>query len=112
MATDNFCFYLQNRLIKTSKTGGQHYTTPFSIPCLALYFITAMGPGGPEVDGSGRRTFLRQLGLQVLVDAEQRDLLHHQGPMLLNFFRCNYITIGILSVIIIGKYAASGVNYA
>ncbi len=29
---DNFCFYLQNRLIKTSQTGGQLYsdTSPFS----------------------------------------------------------------------------------
>jgi len=35
-AIDNFCFYLQNRLIKTSQTGGQWYsdTSPFSIPCL------------------------------------------------------------------------------
>jgi hypothetical protein len=31
---DNFCFYLQNRLIQTSQTGGQWYsdTSPFSIP--------------------------------------------------------------------------------
>ncbi len=31
MATDNFCFYLQNRLIQTSQTGGQWYsdTSPF-----------------------------------------------------------------------------------
>jgi hypothetical protein len=36
MTTDNFCFYLQNRLIQTSQTGGQRYsdTSPFSIPCL------------------------------------------------------------------------------
>ncbi len=36
MATDNFGFYLQNRLIQTSQTGGQRYsdTSPFSIPCL------------------------------------------------------------------------------
>jgi hypothetical protein len=36
MTTDNFCFYLQNRLIQTSQTGGQLYsdTAPFSIPCL------------------------------------------------------------------------------
>jgi hypothetical protein len=36
MTTDNFCFYLQNRLIQTSQTGGQWYsdTSPFSIPCL------------------------------------------------------------------------------
>ncbi len=34
MTTDNFCFYLQNRLIQTSQTGGQQYsdTSPFSIP--------------------------------------------------------------------------------
>ncbi len=31
-----FCFYLQNRLIQTSQTGGQWYSdpSPFSIPCL------------------------------------------------------------------------------
>ncbi len=36
MATDNFCIYLQNRLIQTSQTGGQWYsgTSPFSIPWL------------------------------------------------------------------------------
>jgi hypothetical protein len=35
MTTDNFCFYLQNRLIPTGQTGGQPYsdTSPFSIPC-------------------------------------------------------------------------------
>jgi hypothetical protein len=35
MTTDNFCFYLQNRLIQTSQAGGQWYsdTSPFSIPC-------------------------------------------------------------------------------
>ena len=35
MATHNFCFYLQNRLIQTSQTGGQQYSdaSPFSIPC-------------------------------------------------------------------------------
>jgi hypothetical protein len=35
MATGKFCFYLQNRLIQTSQTGGQQYsdTSPFSIPC-------------------------------------------------------------------------------
>ncbi len=34
---DNFCFYLQNRLIQTSQTGDQWYsnTSPFSIPCHA-----------------------------------------------------------------------------
>jgi hypothetical protein len=33
MTTDNFGFYLQNRLIQASQTGGQWYsdTSPFSI---------------------------------------------------------------------------------
>jgi hypothetical protein len=26
MTTDNFCFYLENRLIQTSQTGGQWYS--------------------------------------------------------------------------------------
>jgi len=36
MTTDNFCFYLQNRLIQTSQTGGQRYsdTSLFSISWL------------------------------------------------------------------------------
>jgi hypothetical protein len=39
MTTDNFCFYLQNRLIQTSQTGGQWYndTSPFSIPWFYLH---------------------------------------------------------------------------
>jgi len=34
MTTDNFCFYLQNRLIQTSQKGDQWYsdTSPLSIP--------------------------------------------------------------------------------
>ncbi len=34
MTANNFCFYLQNRLIQTSQTGGQQYSdsSPFSIP--------------------------------------------------------------------------------
>ncbi len=39
--TDNFCFYLQNRLIQTSQTGGKWYsdTSPFSIPCCTLPWL-------------------------------------------------------------------------
>ena len=38
MITDNFCFYLQNRLIQTSQTGGQWYndTSPLVFPGLRL----------------------------------------------------------------------------
>jgi hypothetical protein len=34
LTTDDFCFYLQNRLIQAGLTGGQWYsdTSPFSIP--------------------------------------------------------------------------------
>jgi hypothetical protein len=45
MTADNFCFYLQNRLIQTGQTGGQLYndTSPFSVPWLATQkrFITS-----------------------------------------------------------------------
>jgi hypothetical protein len=35
MTNDNFCLYLQNRLIQTSQTGGQWYrdTSPLVFPC-------------------------------------------------------------------------------
>ncbi len=38
MTTDNFCFYLRNRLFQTSQTGYQQYsdTSPFSIPWLNI----------------------------------------------------------------------------
>jgi hypothetical protein len=38
MMTDNFCSYLQNRLIQTSQTEGQLYsdTSPSSIHCSLL----------------------------------------------------------------------------
>jgi hypothetical protein len=41
MTIDNFCFYLQNRLIQTSQTG-QWYsdTSPFSIPWHRPYVIS------------------------------------------------------------------------
>jgi hypothetical protein len=39
MMTDNFCFYLQNRLIQTSQIGGQWYRdiSPVSIPCHNIF---------------------------------------------------------------------------
>ncbi len=42
MTTDNFGFYLQNRLIQTSQTGGQQYsnTSPFSIPCIFCWIVS------------------------------------------------------------------------
>jgi hypothetical protein len=38
MTTDKFCFYLQNRLIQTSQTGGQWYsdTSPLVFPAATI----------------------------------------------------------------------------
>jgi hypothetical protein len=45
MTTDNFGFYLQNRLIQTGQTGGQWYidTSPFSIPWLKGMNLIPLG---------------------------------------------------------------------
>jgi hypothetical protein len=45
MTTDNFHFYLQNRLIQTSQTVGQRYsdTSPFSIPWFGLSEVPSVG---------------------------------------------------------------------
>jgi hypothetical protein len=42
MTPNNFCFYLQNRLIQTGKIGGQRYTDtpPFSIPWMKSQVIS------------------------------------------------------------------------
>ena len=41
MTTDNFCFYLQNRLIQSCQTEGQWYsdTSPISIPWLKYSLV-------------------------------------------------------------------------
>jgi hypothetical protein len=42
VTTDNFCFYLQNRLIQTGQAGSQQYsdTSPFRVPWINLVFLT------------------------------------------------------------------------
>ncbi len=47
MTTDNFCFYLQNRLIQTSQTGGQRYsdTSPLVFP--SAHCLIEPYPSGP-----------------------------------------------------------------
>jgi hypothetical protein len=44
MTFNNFCFYLQDRLIQTSQTGGQWYsvTSPFSIPWLECWALQSV----------------------------------------------------------------------
>jgi hypothetical protein len=39
MTTDKFCFYVQNRLIQTSQTGGQRYSDT------SLLVFPALAPG-------------------------------------------------------------------
>ncbi len=60
MTTDNFCFYLQNKLIQTSQTGGQWYsdTSPFSIPWVEhlTYNIKFVVLSPAAMGTTGRRT--------------------------------------------------------
>jgi hypothetical protein len=51
MTTDNFCFYLQNRLIQTSQTGGQQDsdTSPFSIPDLTITALAKLSHSSVSV---------------------------------------------------------------
>jgi len=73
MTPDNFCFYLRNRLIQTSQTGGQRYsdTSPFSIPWfnhslnhdLAFQLLIRQGIFGIKFS-----TFLGKLGRLVFVN--------------------------------------------
>jgi hypothetical protein len=51
MTTDNFCFYLQIRLIQTRQMEGQWYsdTPPFSIPWLGAWVVRDTWPADIEV---------------------------------------------------------------
>ncbi len=48
LTTDNFGFYLQNRLIQTSQTGGQRYsdTSPFIFPAFSRWLLRSCVEGG------------------------------------------------------------------
>ena len=39
MTTDNLCFYLENRLIQTSQTGGQQDSDTSSILCSIVWLF-------------------------------------------------------------------------
>jgi hypothetical protein len=66
MATDNFCFYLQNRLIQTSQTGGQWYsdTSPLVFPAYMVDEVSS-----PQVDGQ------LAVGGSLLINPEGHDHL-------------------------------------
>jgi len=70
MTTDNFCFYLQNRLIQTSQTVGQQYSVilpPLVFPAgtNALAYFARMA-------GDGERTFFNT-DASLHVDDEDED---------------------------------------
>ncbi len=102
MTIDIFCFYLQNRLIQTSQTGGQWYsdTSPFSIPWIPYHSLKTsqfqqsgvqMSLEGGLVSGDvGTATGYDSDGrastpsLDLSEDGEPRQPLNpsQQGPML------------------------------
>jgi hypothetical protein len=94
MTADNFCFYLQNRLIQTCQTGGQLYndTSPFSIPWLScpvsvLIFVSSEASHlGGALPSSGNR--------ELLLD---RDLIRRQ---IWQLSTCQGPVLSILSIII------------
>ncbi len=63
MTTDNFCFYLQNRLIQTSQTGGQQYneTSPFSIPWPNNTMETLLSNLEEEEEDKVQKIFLQHM---------------------------------------------------
>ncbi len=64
MTTDNFCFYLQNRLIQTSQTGGQWYSDTLVFPDLGnplQPFMALAGNFGPFLN-------FGQVELQITLD--------------------------------------------
>ena len=78
MTTDNFCFYLQNRHIQTSQTGGQWYsdTPPFSIPWIDT--------GEGEREKERKRLQFTRVDFEEIVE---RNICHFAvGARLLQFF--------------------------
>jgi len=68
MTTDNFCFYLQSRLIQTSQTGGQWYsdTSPFGIPRKNLTILCE-----PQKLSMGKRSSLIVPAVQLVTKVKK-----------------------------------------
>jgi hypothetical protein len=87
MTTDNICFYLQNRLIQTSQTGGQWYsdTSPFSIPWKPFHRWVMMEPNllqsqeTPIVDITGKECVM---ALYDYVEKSPREVSMKKGDVL------------------------------
>ncbi len=72
MTTDNFCFYLQNRIIQTSQTGGQLYsdTPPLAFPVSAVWRANScLCATSFEPEGLGR-------SIRVVVTSTHTILAH------------------------------------
>jgi len=87
MTTDNICFYLQNRLIQTSQTGGQWYsdTSPFSIPWKPFHRWVMLEPNlfqsqeTPIVDITGKECVM---ALYDYVEKSPREVSMKKGDVL------------------------------
>ncbi len=88
MTTDNFCFYLQIRLIQTSQTGGQWYSdaSPFSIPCLNILVIAWTNLSQGSLTKEGR---LSTVDLLVLMSLDQ--LIFKLKILLTFFYKTSYL---------------------
>ncbi len=73
MRSDNFWFYLQNRLIQTSQAGGQWYIdpSPFSIPWLGPICMSL----GEVAVRAGREVLVEVDDSSVLIVGYQQKIL-------------------------------------
>jgi hypothetical protein len=59
--TDNFCFYLQNRLIQTSQTGGQPFSIPWYVATVINYASKSVFYDCKNVYSVGHRLSQRRI---------------------------------------------------
>jgi len=82
MTTDNFCFYLQNRLFQTNQTGGQRYsdTSPFSIPWPCCHLATDFGSWFTKWKRRDEKkvllNFIFAVGKLTIVRSQQSPFMH------------------------------------
>jgi hypothetical protein len=112
MTTDKFCFYFQDRLIQTRKTGGQQYndTSPFCIPCLI---------SGDLCNLKDVPITTKQLNLKLKTLAKQllgsffltftHPTLFHSNSIVRIFFFCGHTTFKIMTF---GKMTLSVRTYS
>jgi hypothetical protein len=92
MTTDNFSFYLQNRLIQTGQTGGQQYsnTSPFSIPWIQSHIFLPKSSTKKVTASSltfkvGILFFQADLNVEVYVDKKTAGSLNSGSDQVRSF---------------------------